>query len=207
MVNSVRAMVLTAMGLLSVMAYGQLGAKAGLGIASWTWNENDVNVSQELVNAGFGFRTGMGYEIVLGDIVSFEPAVLFTQRAFSLEATNASPFIKYKLLSLEIPLNVKVYFVDLGDQAQLYALGGGYLGYIFSGKANGQKLNIGTKSNDFFKPLDAGINIGAGVKLFDSLNVDLSGGLGIANLTNDQSNGRVFRLNVIQLTATYQFGG
>jgi len=97
--------------------------------------------------------------------------------------------------------------VDLGDAARLYALGGGYVGYMFSAKSNGNKLDIGNKSTDSYKNLDAGFNIGAGVKLFESLNVDFSGGIGIANLSNNQSNGLVSKLNVVRLTVTYQFGG
>jgi len=196
-----------AVGLIGFSSYAQFGVKAGLGVSSWTLKDRDVNVGQELFNAGFAFHTGMGFEIELGDNVSLEPALLFSQKTFSLESTANTNFAKIKTSFVEMPFNVKVYVVDLGDAARLYGIAGGYVAYMFSGKSNGNKLDIGNKSTDTFKSLDGGLNIGVGAKLFESLNVDFSGGIGIANLANDQSNGTVSKINVVRLTVTYQFGG
>lgn len=207
MKNTVKVIAILAVSLLSFNSYAQFGVKAGLGVSSWTLKDRDVNAGQELFNAGFAFHTGFGYEIELGDNVSLEPALLFSQKTFSIESTNATNFAKLKTSFIEMPFNIKVYVADLGDSARLYAIGGGYVAYMFSGKSNGNKLDIGNKSTDTFKSLDGGLNVGVGAKLFDALNVDVSGGIGIANLANNQSNGTASRINVVRLTMTYQFGG
>ncbi|WP_273565426.1 porin family protein [Maribacter halichondriae] len=194
-------------GLLSFNSFAQFGVKAGLGVSNWTLKDRDVNASQELVNAGFAFQTGFGFEIDFGDMVSLEPALLFSQKSFSIESTDAFDFTKVKTLFVEMPVNVKVYVVSLGNSARLYALGGGYVAYMVSGKLNGEKIDIGSKSTDDFKAMDGGVNVGVGAQLFDALNVDISGGIGIANLSNDQTNGLTSRLSVVRLTVTYQFGG
>lgn len=203
----IKVIAVVAFGLLSSDLFGQFGVKAGVGVSSWTLKDRDVNVGQELFNAGFAFHTGFGFEIGFSDNVSLEPALMFAQKAFSLESTATTNFAKVKTSFVEMPVNVKVYVVDLGNFARLYAIGGGYVAYMFSGKSNGNKLDIGNKSTDTFKSLDGGVNVGVGAKLFDSLNADITGGIGIANLANDQSNGTVSKINVVRLTVTYQFGG
>ncbi|MBM1105596.1 PorT family protein [Aurantibacter crassamenti] len=202
-----KVLIVMVIGFLGFNAQAQFGVKAGLGVSSWTLKDRNTNAGQELFNAGFAFHTGFGYEIELGDNVSLEPGLLYSQKTFSIESTNATNFTKIKTSFVEMPVNVKVYVVDLGDAARLYAIGGGYVAYMLSAKSNGNKLNIGNKSSDIYKTLDGGLNIGAGVKLFDSLNIDFSGGIGITNLSSDQSNGLVSKLNVVRLTVTYQIGG
>jgi len=207
MENLKKTVIIVIFSLIGFSSFAQFGVKAGAGISSWTFKDRDVNASQELVNAGFAFQTGFGFEIDFGDMVSLEPGLLFSQKSFSLDAFDDFGFTKFKTLFVEMPINVKVYVVDLGSSARLYALGGGYVAYMVSGKANGEKFDIGNKSTDVFKALDGGVNVGVGAQLFDALNVDISGGIGIANLSNDQTNGLTSRLNVVRLTVTYQFGG
>ncbi|MRI00691.1 outer membrane beta-barrel protein [Kriegella sp. EG-1] len=207
MKKEVKVLLVIVITLLGFNANAQFGAKAGLGVSSWTLKDRDTNAGQQLFNAGFSFHTGFGYEIELGDNASLEPALMFTQKTFSIESTNLTNYAKVKTSFVEMPFNAKIYVVDLGSEARLYALGGGYVAYMLSAKSNGNKLNIGNKDSDVYKTLDGGLNIGAGVKLFESLNVDLSGAIGIANLSSDQTNGLVSKLNVVRLTVTYQFGG
>ena len=204
MKNIVKVILVSTFGLLSVNSFGQFGVKAGLGVSSWSLKDRDVNASKELFNAGFAVQAGFGFEIGFGDMVSVEPALLFSQKSFS---ADLGEFFKIKTNFVEMPVNVKVYLVELGNSAKLYALGGGYVSYMFSAKSNGEKRDIGNKDGDLFKTLDGGINIGVGAKLFDSLNADITGGIGIANLANDQSNGTASKINVVRLTVTYQFGG
>lgn len=190
--------------LLGVTSYGQFGVKAGAGVSSWSLKDRDVNAGKELFDSGFAFHAGFGFEIGFGDMVSVEPALMFSQKGFG---ADLGEFFKIKTNFVEMPINVKIYIVELGNTASLYALAGGYVSYMFSAKANGEKRDIGNKDGDLFKTLDGGINVGVGAKLFDSLNADITGGIGIANLANDQSNGTASKINVVRLTVTYQFGG
>ncbi|NHF58559.1 PorT family protein [Flavobacteriaceae bacterium TP-CH-4] len=204
MKKTIKVSVLLVIALVGLSATAQVGIKAGLGVSNWVLKDNDVDVSAELFDAGFAFSTGVGFEIDFSDNIALEPALLFTQKSFSADLDE---FFKVKTNFIELPVNLKVYILDLGDVGRLYGLGGGYVAYMFSGKSNDVKIDIGNKSTDFFKPLDGGINIGAGVQFFEALNVDFSGSIGVANLSNDRSNGLKSRLNVVRLSVTYQFGG
>lgn len=186
------------------ITYSQVGVKGGLGVSSLLVKNNDVNFSQELFNAGFSFHVGAGFEIDFSDMISLEPGLILTQRSYSIDANQ---LISNNLTSIEIPINVKVYALDLGDVGRLYGLGGTYLGYTFSAKENGQKIDVGNKSTDDIKPLDIGLNFGAGVQFFDALNVDISASIGMANLSNVRTNGAKINTRVVRLSVTYQFGG
>lgn len=204
MKKATRVLVVITIGLLSGFIHGQIGVKGGLGVSSLLVKNNDVNFSQELFDAGFSFHVGTGFEIDFSDMISLEPGILLTQRAYSI---NANQLITNKLTSIEVPVNVKVYALDLGDVGRLYGLGGTYLGYTFSATEDGQKLDVGNKTSDDIKPLDIGLNFGAGVQFFDALNVDLSASIGMANLSNVRTNAARIKTRVVRLTVTYQFGG
>ena len=197
-----RVITFMVIGLLINSVYGQVGVKAVLGVSSLLAKNNDVNFSQELFDAGFSFHVGAGFEIYFSDLISLEPGLLLTQRAYSIDANQ---LISNSLTSLEVPVNVKVYALDLGDVGRLYGLGGSYIGYTFSAREDGQKLDVGNKSTDDIKPLDIGLNFGAGVQFFEALNVDVSASIGMANLSNIRTNGAKIKTRVVRLSVTYQF--
>ncbi len=197
-----RVITLMVIGLLINSVYGQVGVKAVLGVSSLLAKNNDVNFSQELFDAGFSFHVGAGFEIYFSDLISLEPGLLLTQRAYSIDANQ---LISNSLTSLEVPVNVKVYALDLGDVGRLYGLGGSYIGYTFSAREDGQKLDVGNKSTDDIKPLDIGLNFGAGIQFFEALNVDVSASIGMANLSNIRTNGAKIKTRVVRLSVTYQF--
>jgi len=198
-----KVVVIITIVLVSGFVHGQIGVKGGLGVSSLLVKNNDINFSQELFNAGFSFHVGSSFEFEFSDVISLEPGLLLTQRAYSIDANQ---LITNKLTSIEVPINVKVYALDLGDVGRLYGLGGAYLGYTFSATEDGQKLDVGNKMTDDLKPLDIGLNFGAGVQFFDALNVDLSGSIGMANLSNIRTNAARIKTRVVRLTVTYQFG-
>lgn len=198
-----RVLVIVTIAFFGGFIHGQIGVKGGFGVSSLLVKNNDVNFSQELFNAGFSFHIGSSFEIDFSDVVSLEPGLLLTQRAYSIDAIQ---LVSNTLTSIEVPINVKVYALDLGDVGRLYGLGGTYLGYIFSAREDGQKLDVGNKLADDIKPLDIGVNFGAGVQFFDALNVDLSASIGMANLSNVRTNAARVATRVVRLTVTYQFG-
>lgn len=204
MKKGIKVIVVMVVGLLSFSSYGQFGVKAGLGVSSWSYKNRDIDFGAELFEAGFAFHTGVGFEIDFSDNISLEPGFLFSQKTFG---ADLGEFANVKTSFIELPVNMKIYIVDLGDVGRLYGIGGGYVAYMFSAKSNGIKVDVGNKTADVFKPLDGGINVGAGVQFFDALNVDISAGIGIANLSNDLTNGLTSRINVVRLGVTYQFGG
>lgn len=199
--------VLTALVIFSsAMVFGQFGVKGGAGVATTLSKDNDTNFGKEVFNykPGFAFHVGAGYEIDISDMISVEPALLFAQRSFKADINDQ--LFTFKLSYVELPINAKVYVLELGDN-QLYGLAGGYVGYMLTAKLDGEKIEIGNDNDEEVKPLDGGVNIGVGIQLFDSLNVDLSGSIGVANLSNVQTNGYKDNNRVFRLTVTYQFGG
>lgn len=206
MKKMVKVFLVTGICLLGLASYGQFGVKAGLGVSSTLSKDNDTNFGKEFLNykPGLALHVGLGYEIDFSDMVSVEPALMFARRSFTADFQDQR--FKYKFNYIEMPVNVKVYFMELGDN-KLYGLAGGYVGYLLSGKLDAEKLDIGNKEEDDTKPLDAGINFGVGIQLFEALNVDLSGSIGVTNLSNFQTNGYKDNHRVFRLTVTYQFGG
>ncbi|MFS4493175.1 porin family protein [Maribacter sp. 2308TA10-17] len=198
-----KVLVFMAIGLMSFTATAQFGAKGGLGFSSLLIKDNDDNLTAEFGSAGFSFHVGAGYEIDFGDQLSFEPAVLLTQKKSSFDLNT---LVTFNFLYLEMPLQMKYYFLDVGDSTRLYGLGGSSLGFLLSAKRDNDKLNVGGNRNDELKLLDVGINFGAGAQFFDALNVDLSASIGVTNLSNDVMNGLKNKNSVVRLTVTYQFG-
>jgi len=203
MKNFMKVLVVMAIGLLSFNTTAQFGAKGGLGISSLLIKDNDANLTTEFGNSGFSFHVGGAYEIDFNDQLSFEPALLLTQKKSSFDLNT---LVTFNFTYLEMPLNMKYYFLDVGGDIRLYGLGGGSFGFLLSAKRDNTKLDIGGNANDELKPLDFGINFGAGAQFFDALNVDVSANIGVTNLSNDVTNGLKNKTNVIRLTVTYQFG-
>jgi len=203
MKKNMKVLVFMAIGLMSFTAVAQFGAKAGLGASSLLIKDNDDNLTADFGNAGFSFHFGGGYEIDFSDQLSFEPALLFTQKKSSFDLNT---LVTFNFLYIEMPLQMKYYFLDLGGSTRLYGLGGGSISFLVSAKRDNDKLNIGGNINDELKPLDVGINFGAGAQFFDALNVDLSASIGVTNLSNDVTNGLKNKNSVIRLTVTYQLG-
>jgi hypothetical protein len=203
MKNYMRILLLMTMGLLCYNATAQFGVKGGLGLSNLLIKDNDDNLTAQFGNAGFSYHIGAAYEIDFSDQLSFEPALLLTQKKSSFDLNT---LVTFNFMYLEMPLQMKFYFIDLGE-IRLYGLGGGSLGYLLSGKRDNDRLNIGNRANDDLRPLDLGINFGAGAQFFDALNVDLSASIGATNLSNDVANGLKNKNSVVRITVTYQFGG
>lgn len=179
-------------------SYAQWGVSAGLGVADLVIKDND-DIGD--IVAGFSFQLGGSYEAEISDMVSIQPALRFTYNSSKTSGND-----KIKLMYVNLPVDVKVYFLDVGDM-RLYGLGGPYLGYMLSAKVNAHKLTIGGSNNDDQTPLDAGLRFGAGIQMFDALNIDMAYDLGIANISGKgtRDNGYTEMNRAFRITATYQF--
>ena len=195
----IRISVIFLVGLFSCSAYGQFGVKGGIGVASISVKTQGVK--NNLFQGVFSFHVGGTYQIEVSDIISIESGVLLTQKGFKIVANNQS--LKSKLLFIEVPVTAKGYVFDIGDEARLYGLAGGYMGFMLSNKINGVKFPIGNTPNNLLKGFDAGLTFGGGIELFESLAISLSADIGLANLSNDVN--ETSRLNVFKLSVGYMF--
>ena len=85
MKNTIKVITVAVFCLLATNTFAQFGIKAGAGVSTWTLKDRDVNAGKELFDSGFAFQAGFGFEIGFGDMVSVEPALLFSQKGFSAD--------------------------------------------------------------------------------------------------------------------------
>lgn len=197
MKNSIKHFIGLFVMLLGFASNAQFGVSGGLGASDLSVRDND---DIGTIYAGFSFQMGGSFEAELGDIVSLVPGLRFTYNS-----AKDIDLDKIKAMYLNVPLDVKVYFVDL-EGTRIYALGGAYFGYLLSAKFNTTRLTIGNTNNDDVRPLDGGARIGAGVQLFDALNLDIAVDIGIVNIDGGEHLNGYRELNRgFRLTATYQF--
>jgi len=197
MKKTVKVFLVTAIGLLSYSMYAQFGVSGSLGASDLAVRDNN-NIGT--IYADFSFQVGGSFEAELGDMVSLVPGLRFTYNS-----VRDLDLDKIKVIYLTVPFDVKVYFVDFGG-TRLYALGGTYFGYLLSAKFNSTRLTIGNTNGDDVRPLDGGLRVGAGVQLFDALNLDMAVDIGVVNIDGGTHTNGYRELNrAFRLTATYQF--
>jgi|GEM_PF-207328 len=143
-----------------------------------------------------GLHFGITTEFPISDKISLEPALLFsTKGCISLIAN------KVNLYYLELPINT-VYKIDF-EQICLLFYAGPYVGYALSG--NKLKIVTFAEMNSTIKPIDFGINLGAGVGI-SSFIFNIQYGLGLANLTPNTTNfASTLKNRVIGLSVGYKF--
>lgn len=197
MKNTVKVFLVTAFGFLSYSMCAQFGVSGSLGASDLAVRDNN---SIGTIYADFSFQVGGSFEAELGDIVSLVPGL-----RFSYNSVRDLDLDKVKAMYLTVPFDVKVYFIDFGG-TRLYALGGTYFGYLLSAQINSTRLTIGNTNGDDVRPLDGGLRIGAGVQLFDALNLDMAVDIGVVNIDGGERRNGYRELNrAFRLTATYQF--
>jgi len=197
MKNSIKYLVTLLFTLLSYASYAQIGVTGSIGISDLFVRDNNTIGT---IYAGFSGQVGGSFEIELGDVVSLVPGL-----RFSYNSARDIDLDKIKSMYLNIPVDAKIYFTDVGDN-RLYAIGGGYFGYMLSAKINTTRLTIGNTLEDDQVPFDAGFRIGAGIKLFETLSLDIVSDIGFINIDGgSHTNGYREMNRTFRVTATYQF--
>jgi len=184
----------------------RFGLKAGLNLANMTDKDDDDTYSNDYKMKP-GFHLGVTAEISISDKFAFEPGLLFTTKGFKVTESGYSG--KANLNYLEVPMNA-VFKHDLGT-AKLLIFAGPYVGFALSGKATGDgddyTFKIGTNSDeDDLKPLDLGLNFGAGVEI-KSITISLQYGFSLANIAAYSDNGTKLTNKVLGISLGYKFGG
>jgi hypothetical protein len=193
----------------------KFGVKAGLNIANMLEKDNDETYSKDY-KSKIGFHLGGTADFAISEKFAIEPGLLFSTKGYKMEDSGET--MSYNLNYLEIPINA-VYKIDLGS-AKVLINAGPYLGFAISGKMkasvarfgeNGdekeQKIEIGSdKEKDMIKPLDFGLNFGAGVDI-KGITIGLQYGLGLANLSLTTDNGYKMNNKVFGISVGYKLGG
>ena len=156
------------------------GAKAGLNFATVIGNVSDSSV---LVGVHFG---GMA-EVSIDKQLAIQPEVLFSMQG----ATYSKKGIT-KLNYLLLPVIGKYYIIE-----NLSLEAGPHLGLLLSARDGGKNVNKHISSTDI------GLNIGAGYKLKNKINLGLRYSIGFTNI-NDDGHTKINNA-VLQLSAGYFF--
>lgn len=194
---------LVAMMAMGTTASAQLSfsVKAGLNATSMKWETETQKYEPGYL---LGFNAGVGMEIGLTDILALEVDALFSRKGCKNERTGAITGTKYQdvfsLYYVDIPVNLKAYFLTLGNDLRLYAQVGPYVGFGLFGKtkfttesSDGKRTNKQTRdfnwgdtSNDDYRRLDWGVDGGIGLE-YDKLSVGVIWWQGLANVAAIQT--------------------
>ncbi len=198
------------------------GVKAGLNLSNMLMKDDDDTYSDDF-KMNPGFHIGATAEFPLAEMISFETGLLLSTKGFTVSEEETFMGETYKiegkmnLLYLDIPLTAKASF-DLGG-AKIYGAFGPYLGMGLSGKSkyegtyNGETetyeedIEWGSDEDESdLKRLDFGLTMGAGVEI-NSIQIGLSYGLGLANISPYTDGGTKINNRVLGLSVGYKFGG
>ncbi|WP_264537135.1 porin family protein [Flavobacterium sp. N1736] len=184
----------------------KLGVKAGLNIASLTFDESELNSSGKT-----GFRAGVMVEIPMSKNFSLQPELLYSQQGTKVsfsdqDVTNSNYKSTIKLNYLNIPVMLKYYVIkDLSLQA------GPQIGILlkannkykdnFLGYENQESFNL----KEYSSGIDTSVNFGLGYQFKDKFYTDLRYNLSYSNvfkkgdinhfIDNDMKN-RVFQITI-----------
>ncbi|GHT23591.1 hypothetical protein AGMMS4957_15340 [Bacteroidia bacterium] len=165
----------------TVSAQGlKFGVTAGLNLSTFSGDGTDD------LKFTPGFQAGVVVDYALTESFSIAPELLFAQRGAKEERNGGSQTMT--LNYLQLPINA-TYKLALGD-SKLLVFAGPYVGYGLSGTAKWEgggesgSNDIKFGSDEMFKALDFGLNIGAGYQI-GSIYAKVQYNLGLANISND----------------------
>ncbi len=164
------------------------------------------------------FHLGLMADFPMGNVLSFQTGLIYQNRGYKIEGSedffgvNITSKATQKVTYLDLPLTLKASF-ELGS-VTAYVYGGGYLGVGLSGEVEAESTTAGqtqTSTEDLefgddgdIKRLDYGALIGAGVEV-NSVFVELSYGLGLADISVVDSDDFSINNRLISLSLGYRF--
>jgi hypothetical protein len=194
--------------------------KGGLNLANVSISDDSGIIEDDIFETDIRttFHLGLMADFPLGNVLSFQTGLIYQNRGFKSEFSETFPGETFssegslKLSYLDIPLSIKANF-ELGG-VTAYVYGGGYLGVGITGESE-SKTTIGGitetetedvefGSDDGPKRLDYGALVGAGVEL-NSVFVELSYGLGLSNLIDEDSDDFSMNNRLLSLSLGYRF--
>ena len=184
----------------------KLGVKAGLNIASLTFDESELDSSSKT-----GFTAGIMVEIPMAKNFSLQPEVLFSQQgtksSFSdPDVANSNFKSTIELNYLNIPVMLKYYVIkglsiQVGPQIGILLKANNKYQDNFLGYENHESFNL----KDYSTGIDTSVNFGLGYQFKDKFYADARYNISYSNvfkegdvnhfINNDMKN-RVFQISV-----------
>jgi hypothetical protein len=191
----------------NMQAQIKFGPKVGLNLSTMTMKIGSLSIDPKTV---VGFHVGVISEIPLVGNLSLQPGILYSAKGSKWAESEEE--ILFSPSFIEIPVNV-VYKFDLGAIKLLLNAGpnfaygiGGKIKFTSGSVSESQDIEFGSGSEKDMKPLDIGLNIGAGVEIANLI-ISANYGLGLANLAPENTDDKEMKINVIGISVAYLFGG
>lgn len=196
MKNSVKVLMVLMIAAVSFSANAQIfGVKGAVGLSNISSPDEADNA---LFGSALGAKIGGTIELDIAENIYLGSGLGFAKKGASSSNGN------FNMFYVEVPVNLRYNFLEVGAAGSLYAISGITVGTLLSANLDGEKLGIGTEADNFFKPIDFGVNFGAGIIFNENLEVGLLSEFGLANVyANNLSNLK----NVALLVSVgYKFG-
>lgn len=221
MKNLIRFILIVLMITNASESFGQLfGIKAGLNLSTMLKKDN-INTYSDDYKLNPDFHLGMTAEFPLNEILSLETGFLISPKGYrvhnkeTVSGETVETKIRANLLYFDVPLTAKAAFSL--ESARIFGFLGPYAGVGIRGKiksevtsggstlADQEDVNWGSGDQYDLKRFDFGLTFGAGIEI-NSIQIGLSYGFGLANISPVTDNGRKISNRVLAISAGYKFG-
>lgn len=184
------------------------GIKAGVNFSTLAASSSGITLTS---SSSTGFHVGAVADIGFANL-SLQPGILYSTKGGTYgDASSGTAKLTFNYL--EIPVNL-LYNIPI-VVGKIFVGGGPYVGIGVSGKATlsgaatstgsgseSQNITFGSGPNDTKNP-DYGVNFLGGVRFKSGLALSVGYGLGLGNLSNDNS-GKI-KNNVVSVSIGYFF--
>jgi hypothetical protein len=191
-----------------------IGFKVGANFSKLRVKDDNENMSSDFKMTP-GAHMGLIAEFAIAPkMLSFETGMLFTTKGFQMSDTYSK--VKATILYMDIPLTAKLSF-KMGSSAKYYFALGPYIGLGLYGEGKTEEtisgrtttdvhvLDWGSDPNDDdIKRLDIGLIAATGVEI-KFIQIGISYGLGLANISPYTDNGTKMNNRVLGLSLGFKF--
>lgn len=151
----------------STTSYAQLGIVGGL---TSTSSNIKVAASELTTKMLSQYHVGLSYKIGLGKVFAIQPGVIYNVKGTTLADFEFTQ-MDFKTGYVEVPVQLQVG-ASLGKVVRLYAIAEPFVGYAVSNKVQIEGTSQQTWDN-IKNRFEYGIGAGAGIELFDRVQVNL----------------------------------
>jgi len=186
----------------SLKADIRIGVKTGVNLGKASFNKDAINPDNLT-----GFKIGPVVEFSVPGGLGIDASILYSRHGIKISKAPAVKEYDEKVVSLDIPVNMKLKFSVL-NLVGCYLSGGPYISFELDDRISLDKIREQWKSKRF----GAGLNFGGGVELITHLQVGINYQLAlnddygnfISNWTTDFQNLKA-KTRIWSLTAIYFF--
>lgn len=185
----------------------RFGPTVGANFSTMTLKSSGISIDPSSL---IGLQAGILAEISFGNF-AVQPAFLYSMKGSKYKISSLDLDIKMTPSYIEIPINA-VYKIGAGP-INVMLLAGPYFAYGIGGKYSvksatesvDQAIKFGSGQDNDLKPLDIGLNLGAGIEI-SHFQLQAQYGIGLLNLAPVTDNGAEQKNKGVTISLAYLFG-